>query len=472
MNAEVTQVADNNETQTSEEDDTDETRATSAPPPPPRNFRQAATYILGLVRWNEPKDGVVQLHRNQPATLHTNYYKPLLDLAETETETKRLKIRPELITYGRSLLKTKGGLNLTLNATKLSTEDNEKQNTSSTQTPDTVSTSTNRTISFSSSAISGLTAPMLLPTAEDSDSSITIEQKCFEAGEPCESNAESAERHRDIERNVLRKKKRRDKRRRKLNKRLQRLLEKQLREESDDETSSTKGLTLKQCVQELTLDDINPHDLYPTPDIPLTTQPISLLYDTGASITMLPLDYAPAWRNLRPCLHQLTGCFAQEGTHYGLQIGEFHGLLKLDNEEMVRIIIPEAVALPTGTSTTYLLSDTQFLLAGNSYNSDLRKPTITFKTGGTYTMNVNQAHKVVEILPIPATTTTQHRQVYAHLTTRYDPPTYHNNAIHSKRPNAHTPPAYQWHLRYACACQPVLQRTQANVRGMQVQEDS
>jgi len=224
MNAEVLPVADNNETQTSEGDDTDETRSTSAPHTHPRNFRQAATYILELVRWNEPKDRVVQLHRNQPATLHTNYYKPLLDLAETKTETKRLKIRPELITYGRGLLKTKGGLNLTQNTTKLSTADNEKQTTSSTQTPDTVSTSTNRTISFSSSAISGLTAPTLLPTAEDSDSSITIEQNCFEAGEPCESNAGSAERHREIERNMLKKKKRRDKRRRKLNKRLQQLL--------------------------------------------------------------------------------------------------------------------------------------------------------------------------------------------------------------------------------------------------------
>ncbi len=98
---------------------------------------------------------------------------------------------------------------------------------------------------------------------------------------------------------------------------------------------------------------------------------------------MLPLDYAPACRDLRPCLHQLSGCFVKEDTQEDLQIGEFHGLVKLDNDEMVRIIIPEAIALLPGTSTTYLLSDTQFLLAGNEYISDLRKAKIKFGTGGT-----------------------------------------------------------------------------------------
>ena len=187
---------------------------------------------------------------------------------------------------------------------------------------------------------------------------------------------------------------------------------------------------------------------------------------------MLPLDYEPAWRNLRPCLHQLTGCFSKEGTQDNLQIGVFHGLLKLDNEEVVRIIIPEAIALPPGTSTTYLLSDTQFLLAGNHYKSDLKKPQIKFGTGGTYTMTVKLAHKVIQVLPIQAQETTTHRQVYAHESTNYDPPTYYNNANHTRRPNAYTPPAYQWHLRYACACQSVMMRTQANVLGMQVQKDS
>ncbi len=249
------------------------------------------------------------------------------------------------------------------------------------------------------------------------------------------------------------------------------LLESQLMEESDEDKDSS-STALQQCVQTLTIDDINPHDLYPHQDKPTTKQPIDLLYDTGASITMLPLDYAPAWRNLRPCLHQLTGCFANEGTADDLQIGEFHGLIKLDNDEVVRLVIPEAIALPPGTSTTYLLSDTQFLLAGNGYKSDLKKPQVKFSTGGTYTMAVKLAHKIMEVLPIAANKNTEHRQVYAHESTKYDPPTYYNNAVHTRRPSAKTPPAYQWHLRYACACQAVLQRTQVNVMGMQAQKDS
>ena len=123
-------------------------------------------------------------------------------------------------------------------------------------------------------------------------------------------------------------------------------------------------------------------------------------------------------------------------------------------------------------STTYLLSDTQFLLAGNGYKSDLKKPQVKFSTGGTYTMAVKLAHKIMEVLPIAANKNTEHRQVYAHESTKYDPPTYYNNAVHTRRPSAKTPPTYQWHLRYACACQAVLQRTQVNVMGMQIQKDS
>jgi hypothetical protein len=87
-------------------------------------------------------------------------------------------------------------------------------------------------------------------------------------------------------------------------------------------------------------------------------------------------------------------------------------------------------------------------------------------------MAVKAAHKVIELLPTRATEKTTHRKVYAHLTTKYDPPTYCNNSLHTKRPNAQTPPAYQWHLRYACACEEVLQRTSVNVKGMQIQLNS
>ena len=153
-------------------------------------------------------------------------------------------------------------------------------------------------------------------------------------GEPCESNAESAERHRLIARKVESRKRKRDKLRRRKKKRFIKWLLTQesdedefvseekpnklnelLEEISDDEKANVKSArsavlatstVLKQGVQTLTLDDINPHDLYTRQDQPLINGPIDMLYDTGASITMLPLDYTPAWRNLRPCLHQLT----------------------------------------------------------------------------------------------------------------------------------------------------------------------
>jgi hypothetical protein len=62
-------------------------------------------------------------------------------------------------------------------------------------------------------------------------------------------------------------------------------------DEKAGSSTTTTTTTLKQCVQTLTLDEINPHDLYPNQNTPMTTQPIDILYDTGASITMLPLDY-------------------------------------------------------------------------------------------------------------------------------------------------------------------------------------
>jgi hypothetical protein len=105
-------------------------------------------------------------------------------------------------------------------------------------------------------------------------------------------------------------------------------------------------------VRNLTEDDVNPHELYDTPIQPLPREPIEIIYDSGASITMLPADFHESWTNLRPSLHTISGCFAAEGTHSDILIGEFHGILQL-------------------------LCDTQFLMAGNKYISDLRKPTTT-----------------------------------------------------------------------------------------------
>jgi hypothetical protein len=56
------------------------------------------------------------------------------------------------------------------------------------------------------------------------------------------------------------------------------------------------------------------YTLYPNPDKPITPQPIEVIYDTGAAITMLPEDYPYAWTNTRDCLHILTGCFSGHKT--------------------------------------------------------------------------------------------------------------------------------------------------------------
>jgi hypothetical protein len=68
---------------------------------------------------------------------------------------------------------------------------------------------------------------------------------------------------------------------------------------------NNKEQIIQQLVQTLTLDDLNPHGLYPNPDKPLPPQEITVLYDSGASITMLPGGFTDSWRNLRPSLMSL-----------------------------------------------------------------------------------------------------------------------------------------------------------------------
>ncbi len=65
------------------------------------------------------------------------------------------------------------------------------------------------------------------------------------------------------------------------------------------ECHNNKEKIIQQLVQTLTLDDLNPHGLYPNPDKPLPPQAITVLYDSGASITMLPGGFTDSWRNLR-----------------------------------------------------------------------------------------------------------------------------------------------------------------------------
>jgi hypothetical protein len=186
---------------------------------------------------------------------------------------------------------------------------------------------------------------------------------------------------------------------------------------------------------------------------------------------MLPATFTDSWRNLRPSLMKLSGAFATEDElQTNIWIGKFHAELTLDDGEKIRVIFPEAVSLPT-EHATYLISDTQYLLAGHTYTSDLRKPRLNLKQGGQYTMDVIAAHKIVDLLPISAHTETNHRTLLLHLPTPYEPPTFYNHVTHRRR-DAKIPHAMIWHTRLACACKEVMQRTQRNVKGMNVQQDS
>jgi hypothetical protein len=152
-------------------------------------------------------------------------------------------------------------------------------------------------------------------------------------------------------------------------------------------------------------------------------------------------------------------------------VGEFHAQLTLDNGETVRVIFPESLAMPNDTTNTSLLNDTQFLMASHSYISDLKAPRLKFETGGEYTMNVVEAHKILPLLPFSVLPPTNHRIIIMHKPTPYDPPSFFNH-LTTRRPDISTPTAMVWHARLACACKEVMQRTQRNSTGMQVRKDS
>jgi hypothetical protein len=234
-------------------------------------------------------------------------------------------------------------------------------------------------------------------------------------------------------------------------------------------TEASQGGHRNNNVQEISIE--TDYSLYPSPDKPIQNYPINLIYDTGAAISMLPAEYSHAWTNVRECLHTLTGCFAGQ-SETNLMIGEFHGIITLDSQETIRIIVPECIQIQPGLSNTYLLADTAFLMAGHAYVSHLSPPKLKFSGGGTYTMSVTKGHKLIRILPTIAAQETAHKIIYFHKDEPYDPPTFINNILYqcSNRPNAHTPSAFTWHLRYACKCSAVLQRTQQHVDGLQIRQ--
>jgi hypothetical protein len=99
---------------------------------------------------------------------------------------------------------------------------------------------------------------LCMPDEESSsENSVNAFHHCYIPPEPSESNAESVQRAEEInERIGLRKLKRKQ---------------------------------YKQHVQTVTLDDLNPHGLYPHHDLPLPAQPITVIYDMMCSMSSLSL---------------------------------------------------------------------------------------------------------------------------------------------------------------------------------------
>ncbi len=96
---------------------------------------------------------------------------------------------------------------------------------------------------------------------------------------------------------------------------------------------------------------------------------------------MISANPSWAWTHLRECLYQIGGCF-NGPTHNDLKMGEYHGVMTLDSEESVRLIIPEAVQIPSNLAHSNLIANIPYLMAGHHYVSDLYKPKLKFKGKG------------------------------------------------------------------------------------------
>jgi hypothetical protein len=322
--------------------------------------------------------------------------------------------------------------------------------------------------------------------SDDSTSSLTIYERayaCFRP-EPGESNAESAERHRLIEERVTELK---QARRRKIklppstkhHQQLETTNEQQRRKTVRTKKDIKKQLkrppiessttSLRNNTQSYTFKEV----VTQTPDTRRITRQINVIVDTGATFTMLPGDYDFAWTNRSPCLHIIEGCFKGGGTNKDTaEMGEMHALITLDNGEVRRTIIPQAIALPPGMANSYLLAITPFLIADHKYTCRLDRPKLHFKGGGTYTIDVIKGHHILNITPIHALTPTHTKRSSSTDENHTTSPTFHNHSTmtqNTNRPKTKTPTAFIYHLRFACASEVVLKRTQGHVFGMEVQ---
>ena len=53
----------------------------------------------------------------------------------------------------------------------------------------------------------------------------------------------------------------------------------------------------------------------------MTTHQIDVIFDTGATFSMMPGQFNFAWTALTPCLHTIEGCFKGVGTDKDTQMG-------------------------------------------------------------------------------------------------------------------------------------------------------
>jgi hypothetical protein len=404
------------------------------------------------------RDGIIKSHTLSPIPIHANTYQPLY-IKDDET----------LLTFhaNETTLEQSASVDKNENDKHLNKRKRKKK------TPDAITLNKRKNLDFD---FTDEGYPLALfqfggeqmkndyetnkrsrtpsPTSStDSKASLEIYYKAQRTYPPeiDESNAESAERTKLIDQKIKQLKQNRIKRKE----------ESQQRNEKQVYTNNTQTYDFPES-----LPDNNPG---------ITTHQIDVIFDTGATFSMLPGQFEFAWTELKPCLHTIEGCFKGVGTDKETQMGEFHALFTLDSGEVRRAIIPQAIVLPQDIANSYLLATTPFLIAENRYVCDLQEPRIWLKGGGKQTMSVIRGHHVIHMTPIDAHTTTPHKTNLFHLREPYDPPSFINNSTHTQnanRPNTNTPTAFIYHLRYGCASEVVLQRTQHHVIGMQVRKDS
>jgi hypothetical protein len=131
------------------------------------------------------------------------------------------------------------------------------------------------------------------------------------------------------------------------------------------------------------------------------------------------------------------------------------------------------ILAPVATTNTYLLAHIPLLMAGREYLCSIDRPRLKFHDGGEYTMSVKRGHQIIKMLPVKADKETSHQILYLHKPEPYHPPTFINSVLFNaaNRPDAKTPLAFHYHLRFGCASIEVLKHTQ-HVCGMQVQKGS